>query len=61
MQNGAMHLYIDPNGSGYIEIFDQHAQLKSKHPGSKRYYYKEHLRILLTSFNYWGVSDKYNP
>ena len=59
--SGAIHIFIDPNGSGYIEVFDNNVLPESRQPGGKRYSYKEHLRLLLENYTYWGQADEFYP
>jgi hypothetical protein len=56
-----INIFIEPGGAGYIEVFDTTYLPKSAQPEGKRYFYKEHLRNLLTNITYWGQADEFNP
>jgi hypothetical protein len=59
--SGAVHIFIEPGGAGYIEVFDTTYLPKSAQPEGKRYLYKEHLRNFHTNITYWGQADEFNP
>jgi len=59
--SGAIHIFIEPGGAGYVEVFDNHVVPKSMRPPGKRFFYKEHLRLMLVNITYWGQSNEFNP
>lgn len=62
VKSGVFHLFLDPQGGGYIEVNDTHTQPESLRPKGARFQYKEHLRSgMFGAFTYFGESDTFAP
>ncbi len=61
-QSGVVHIFVEPNGSGYVEVVDQNdlpEMLRDK--TRPRFLYKEHIRSMLANITYWGSADAFTP
>ena len=59
--SGAIYIFIDPMGGGYIEILDTDIVPEFSKTGNRRFVYKEHLRNFLTNITYWGFANEFSP
>ena len=59
--SGAIYIFLDPMGGGYIEILDTKIVPEFSQANGKRFLYKEHLRNFLTNITYWGYTNDFNP
>jgi len=56
--SGAFHYFIEPNGGGYIKVFDRRLLMEEKNP---RFLYLEHVTLWMQTITYWGTADAFSP
>jgi len=59
--SGAYHYFIDPQGGGYVKVFDTRFLPESMREQGPRFAYYEHLSLGLQTITYWGTADYLNP
>ena len=61
ISGGAIHVFIEKKGDGYITVFDQSTLPEAIRSSSLKIQYKEHLRNFMGSITYWGEADSFLP
>lgn len=56
-RRGPTYLFLEPNGAGYVKIFDTHTFSDSMRTPGPRYRFMEHVHLLLGTITYWGSCD----
>ena len=59
--SGAHHYFIDPQGGGYVKVFDTSFLPDFLREQGPRFAYYEHLSLGLQTITYWGTADDLNP
>ena len=61
-KSGAFHYFIDPQGGGYIKVYDQNVLPEFMRDSTKpRFLYLEHLSLWLETTTYWGSAEVFEP
>jgi hypothetical protein len=56
-RQGPTFLFVEPNGAGYVKIFDTHVFPDSMRKAGPRYLFMEHVHALLGTITYWGSCE----
>lgn len=57
-KQGPTYLFAEPNGAGYVKIFDTHVFPDSVRVAGPRYLFMEHVHLGLGTITYWGSCDE---
>ncbi len=61
-ESGAFHYFIDPQGGGYIKVYDQNVLPEFMRESTQpRFLYLEHLSLWLETTTYWGSAEAFEP
>jgi len=61
-ESGVFHYFVNPQGGGYIKVYDQNTLPDSmRDPTKPRIVYLEHLSLWLQTTTYWGSAEAFEP
>jgi hypothetical protein len=56
---GNLHIFVDPEGAGYVQVLDTYTSTAEARAAGHRYRFMEHVTVGLSTTTYWGVADTF--